>query len=114
TDSIFPEGSVISITDVESQTSFLAPDYDDDQTEGEDIDEDEVDFEVEGQGIQWIQGSLIGSRSFGSVYLALNALTGGLMAVKRVEMPSSTGTQEARKQIMLDALQHEITLLREI
>ncbi|RPA83771.1 Pkinase-domain-containing protein [Ascobolus immersus RN42] len=115
TDSIFPEGSVISVTDVESQASFLAPDYDDDdQTEGEDMEDEEVDFEEEGQGIQWIQGSLIGSGSFGSVYLALNALTGGLMAVKRVEMPSSTGTQEARKQSMLDALQHEITLLREM
>src|SRR5690606_5048449 len=58
--------------------------------------------------------ALIGSGSFGSVFLALNAFTGAFMAVKQVELPSGSGAQEAKKQSMVDALQQEIALLKDL
>ncbi|CAJ0760550.1 4482_t:CDS:10 [Entrophospora sp. SA101] len=63
---------------------------------------------------KWIKGSLIGMGSFGSVYLGLNAVTGELMAVKQVELPTGQSANEERKQAMLDALQREIALLKDL
>ncbi|KAJ5182742.1 Protein kinase byr2 [Penicillium capsulatum] len=62
----------------------------------------------------WMKGSLIGEGSFGSVFLALHAITGELMAVKQVEIPSATkGTEfDQRKNNMVTALKHEIDLLQ--
>ncbi|CRG87108.1 mitogen-activated protein kinase kinase kinase [Talaromyces islandicus] len=62
----------------------------------------------------WMKGSLIGEGSFGSVFLALHAITGELMAVKQVELPSATkGTEfDKRKNNMVSALKHEIELLQ--
>ena len=62
----------------------------------------------------WMKGSLIGEGSFGSVFLALHAITGELMAVKQVEIPSATqGTEfDKRKNNMVTALKHEIDLLQ--
>lgn len=62
----------------------------------------------------WMKGSLIGEGSFGSVFLALHAITGELMAVKQVEIPSATkGTEfDKRKNNMVSALKHEIELLQ--
>ncbi|KAJ5241323.1 Protein kinase byr2 [Penicillium citrinum] len=62
----------------------------------------------------WMKGSLIGEGSFGSVFLALHAITGELMAVKQVEIPSATqGTEfDKRKNLMVTALKHEIELLQ--
>ncbi|AAS50760.2 ABL011Cp [Eremothecium gossypii ATCC 10895] len=79
----------------------------------------------------WLKGARIGSGSFGSVYLGMNAQTGELMAVKQVELqpttvmapsddkksqPSSNAvvknSQIHRK--MVDALQHEMNLLKEL
>ncbi|KAI1928269.1 ATP binding [Ophidiomyces ophidiicola] len=62
----------------------------------------------------WMKGSLIGEGSFGSVFLALHAITGELMAVKQVELPSATkGTEfDKRKTSMVNALKHEIGLLQ--
>ncbi|KAL2001054.1 hypothetical protein VTN02DRAFT_2291 [Thermoascus thermophilus] len=62
----------------------------------------------------WMKGSLIGEGSFGSVFLALHAITGELMAVKQVELPSATkGTEfDKRKNSMVAALKHEIELLQ--
>lgn len=65
----------------------------------------------------WIQGTLIGQGSFGSVVLGMNALTGELMAVKQVDLPSTSGGDRdlpIRKTAMLDALQREISLLRDL
>lgn len=65
----------------------------------------------------WIKGTLIGQGSFGSVVLGMNALTGELMAVKQVDLPStSIGDRDlaVRKTGMLDALQREIALLRDL
>ncbi|KAG9246364.1 BcSTE11, mitogen-activated protein kinase [Calycina marina] len=64
---------------------------------------------------KWMKGALIGQGSFGSVYLALHAVTGELLAVKQVETPSPGSIQnDARKKSMIDALKREITLLRDL
>ena len=65
--------------------------------------------------VQWMQGALIGQGSFGSVFLALHAVTGELMAVKQVEMPSNTNSVlDRKKENMLNALKREIDLLRDL
>ena len=49
-----------------------------------------------------MRGALIGMGSFGSVYLGLNAITGELMAVKQVELPTGQSANEDRKKSMVD------------
>ncbi|KAL8971516.1 MAG: hypothetical protein Q9183_001018 [Haloplaca sp. 2 TL-2023] len=64
---------------------------------------------------KWMKGALIGQGSFGSVYLALHAVTGELMAVKQVEVPStSISTVDKKKENMINALRREIDLLRDL
>lgn len=65
---------------------------------------------------KWMKGALIGQGSFGSVYLALHAVTGELLAVKQVEAPSpgANSANDARKKSMIDALKREISLLRDL
>jgi mitogen-activated protein kinase kinase kinase len=65
---------------------------------------------------KWMKGALIGQGSFGSVYLALHAITGELLAVKQVEAPSpgSNNANDAKKKSMIDALKREISLLRDL
>lgn len=87
--------------------------YGDDDDE-EDDDDDDLDFLQPMEGLKWIKGSLIGAGSFGSVYLALNGLTGELMAVKQVETSGGNPAAEARKKSMLDALEREINLLKDL
>lgn len=61
----------------------------------------------------WMKGDLIGEGSFGSVYLALHAITGELMAVKQVELINVTkGTEDKKKALMISALKQEIDLLQ--
>ncbi|CCF56054.1 hypothetical protein KAFR_0A06190 [Kazachstania africana CBS 2517] len=87
----------------------------------------------------WLKGARIGSGSFGSVYLGMNAQTGELMAVKQVaiqaqapipvsptspskpnvekDMKSPSSENKANSDIhrkMIDALQHEMNLLKEL
>ena len=63
--------------------------------------------------IKWMQGALIGQGSFGSVFLALHAVTGELMAVKQVDVPSKASSDvDKRKEAMVAALRREIDLLR--
>jgi mitogen-activated protein kinase kinase kinase len=65
--------------------------------------------------VQWMQGTLIGQGSFGSVYLALHAVTGELMAVKQVEVPSNSNSNlDKKKEGMVAALKREIDLLRDL
>ena len=67
--------------------------------------------------VKWMQGALIGQGSFGSVFLALHAVTGELMAVKQVEVPSannSNSNMDKRKEGMVAALKREIDLLRDL
>lgn len=65
--------------------------------------------------LKYMKGAMIGQGSFGTVFLALHAVTAELMAVKQVEMPSDSGTAiSAKKNNMIEALKHEISLLREL
>ncbi|OAA53436.1 MAPKK kinase [Cordyceps fumosorosea ARSEF 2679] len=85
--------------------------------DGEDEDEELQSF-LDGDSWddnKWMKGALIGQGSFGSVYLALHAVTGELLAVKQVETPSGTlSASDTRKKGMIDALKREIGLLREL
>lgn len=85
--------------------------------DGEEPDE-ELDSFLKGDSwdnVKWMQGALIGQGSFGSVFLALHAVTGELMAVKQVEVPSNTGSHlDKKKESMVAALKREIDLLREL
>lgn len=84
-------------------------------TQGE-IEEEFMDaFNKERSGpSRWIKGTMIGSGSFGTVYLGMNPITGELMAVKQVELPSSNKETEQKKLNMIDALQREMNLLRDL
>ncbi|TKA70986.1 hypothetical protein B0A55_08029, partial [Friedmanniomyces simplex] len=65
--------------------------------------------------LKYMKGEMIGQGSFGTVYLALHAVTAELMAVKQVEMPSGSGNaMDAKRNQMIEALNHEITLLRDL
>ena len=66
------------------------------------------------RGIEWIKGALIGAGSSGSVYLGMDAVSGLLMAVKQVELHTGSGPDELRKKSMLDALEREIDLLKDL
>ncbi|RYP50432.1 hypothetical protein DL768_004024 [Monosporascus sp. mg162] len=86
--------------------------------DGEDEDEELKSF-LAGESWddnKWMKGALIGQGSFGSVYLALHAITGELLAVKQVEAPSpgANSQSDARKKSMIDALKREISLLRDL
>ena len=86
--------------------------------DGEDEDEELQSF-LAGESWddnKWMKGALIGQGSFGCVYLALHAVTGELLAVKQVEMPSpgANSQNDARKKSMIDALKREIALLRDL
>ncbi|CAE6488229.1 unnamed protein product [Rhizoctonia solani] len=112
-------------------------DYDDEEEEEEEDDEEEEEEEEEEGGeeegvegtdqtgrtvtssggkrsIKWIKGALVGSGSFGSVYLGMDAVHGLLMAVKQVELPTGSSTNEERKKSMLTALEREIELLKQL
>ncbi|EJD02304.1 Pkinase-domain-containing protein [Fomitiporia mediterranea MF3/22] len=102
-------------------------DIDDEDTLEEELEEDEEEtLNVEDdqdapvkstrgkRGAKWIRGALIGAGSFGSVYLGMDAMNGLLMAVKQVDLPTGSGPNEQRKKSMLDALEREIDLLREL
>ncbi|RDW78771.1 STE11 family mitogen-activated protein kinase kinase kinase [Aspergillus mulundensis] len=82
--------------------------------DGEEDDDGLAEFLAGNNFVNWMKGSLIGEGSFGSVFLALHSITGELMAVKQVEIPSATkGTEfDKRKNSMVDALKHEIDLLQ--
>ena len=66
------------------------------------------------RSIKWMKGALIGSGSFGSVFLGMDAQNGLLMAVKQVDIPTGVSTNEERKKAMLSALEREIELLKEL
>ncbi|KAI0273762.1 hypothetical protein BC834DRAFT_816743 [Gloeopeniophorella convolvens] len=84
-----------------------------DATEDDDEEEDdETGRTIASGGIKWIKGALIGAGSFGKVYLGMDATNGLLMAVKQVEVP--TTTSDERKKTMTDALEREIELLKDL
>jgi len=67
------------------------------------LDEPGVDSKIE-----WKKGDLIGKGSFGKVYMAMNATTGELIAVKQVRI-KTTEEQEQAKEI-----ENEISLMRHL
>ncbi|KAM0507790.1 hypothetical protein ACHAQF_003629 [Verticillium nonalfalfae] len=86
--------------------------------DGEDEDEELQSF-LAGESWsddKWMKGALIGQGSFGSVYLALHAVTGELLAVKQVEAPApgANSQSDGRKKSMIEALKREISLLRDL
>ncbi|KAG9007621.1 hypothetical protein FRB94_014139 [Tulasnella sp. JGI-2019a] len=62
--------------------------------------------------ITWVKGDLIGKGTYGKVFLALNAITGEMLAVRQVEMPQSTSDQENQIQIAaVNAIRNERDIL---
>ncbi|WFD34215.1 mitogen-activated protein kinase kinase kinase [Malassezia cuniculi] len=53
-----------------------------------------------GVQIRWQQGRFIGGGTFGTVYMAVNLDTGGLMAVKEIRFQELTSTPSLYKQIL--------------
>ncbi|TVY78289.1 Serine/threonine-protein kinase STE11 [Lachnellula suecica] len=111
TQSYFDEGSTEASGSLRDISQALTED-------GEDADEELQSF-LAGDSwddSKWMKGALIGQGSFGSVYLALHAVTGELLAVKQVEAlsPGSNSANDARKKSMIDALKREISLLRDL
>ncbi|KAI1427059.1 mitogen-activated protein kinase [Xylaria sp. FL1777] len=109
--SYFDETSTQGSESLKDLTQALSED-------GEDADEELASF-LAGESWddnKWMKGALIGQGSFGSVYLALHAVTGELLAVKQVEAPSpgANSQTDARKKSMIEALKREIGLLRDL
>ncbi|RDA84491.1 hypothetical protein CP532_0970 [Ophiocordyceps camponoti-leonardi (nom. inval.)] len=115
-------GAALSVTDPEGNTrrsGLYAGSLQEALThDGEEADEELQSF-LAGESWddnKWMKGALIGQGSFGSVYLALHAVTGELLAVKQVETPApgANSQSDTRKKSMIDALKREISLLREL
>lgn len=129
--------AAVSVTDPDGNTRPTSYGYDGDRSTGSGSgsgsfqelqqaltdDGEEADEELESflageswADNKWMKGALIGQGSFGSVYLALHAVTGELLAVKQVEMPApgANNQSDARKKSMIEALKREISLLREL
>eukprot|EP00002_Diphylleia_rotans_P025598 TRINITY_DN5066_c0_g1_i1.p1 TRINITY_DN5066_c0_g1~~TRINITY_DN5066_c0_g1_i1.p1 ORF type:complete len:658 (-),score=147.29 TRINITY_DN5066_c0_g1_i1:94-2067(-) len=60
--------------------------------------------------LRWHKGGMIGSGSYGRVYLGLNMDTGELIAVKQIPLVQS-GSQESKA---LSALAHEVNLMKSL
>lgn len=62
---------------------------------------------------KWVRGELIGKGTYGRVYLALNANTGEMIAVKQVEMPRTASDKNDSRQItVVQALKMESETLK--
>ncbi|ESZ94999.1 Ste11 [Sclerotinia borealis F-4128] len=110
-DSYFEDGSTEAGDSLREITQAL-------NNDGEELDEELESF-LQGDSwddSKWMKGALIGQGSFGSVFLALHAVTGELLAVKQVETlsPSTDSKNDARKKSMVDALKREISFLRDL
>jgi len=65
--------------------------------------------------LKWVRGELIGKGTYGKVYLALNMLTGEVIAVKQVELPRTESERNDSRQItVVQALKMESDTLREL
>lgn len=64
---------------------------------------------------KWVKGDLIGKGTYGRVYLALNATTGEMIAVKQVELPRTASDREdSRQKGVVAALKSEIETLKDL
>ncbi|KAK6457683.1 kinase-like domain-containing protein [Scheffersomyces xylosifermentans] len=61
----------------------------------------------------WLKGARIGAGSFGSVYLGMNPISGELMAVKQIPLPTKSANLEENKRLMSEQ-QRELTLLKSL
>jgi mitogen-activated protein kinase kinase kinase len=67
--------------------------------------------------LKWVRGELIAKGTYGRVYLALNATTGEMFAVKQVKTPiaASTSDRSASRQMeFVQALKTEIETLKDL
>ncbi|PPQ73534.1 hypothetical protein CVT26_010345 [Gymnopilus dilepis] len=64
---------------------------------------------------KWVRGELLGKGTYGRVYLALNATTGEMMAVKQVELPQTASDKnDSRQHTVVQALKMESETLRDL
>ncbi|EIN14140.1 kinase-like protein [Punctularia strigosozonata HHB-11173 SS5] len=64
---------------------------------------------------KWVRGELIGRGTYGRVYLALNATTGEMIAVKQVEIPRTLSDKEDTRQVsVVEALKSESETLKDL
>ncbi|KAJ3564298.1 hypothetical protein NP233_g8394 [Leucocoprinus birnbaumii] len=109
--------------DVDEEDDLLEDDLEDEYEDEDDgvgvtVDGDDDDIpksvETKFKSNKWIKGALIGAGSFGKVYLGMDASNGLLMAVKQVELPTGSLPNQERKKSMLNALEREIELLKNL
>ncbi|KNZ78521.1 MAP kinase kinase kinase mkh1, partial [Termitomyces sp. J132] len=68
-----------------------------------------------GTTFKWVRGELIGRGTYGRVYLALNATTGEMIAVKQVELPRTASDKSDSRQInVVQALKMESETLKDL
>ncbi|BFZ56378.1 mitogen-activated protein kinase kinase kinase [Savitreella phatthalungensis] len=65
---------------------------------------------------RWIKGELIGKGTYGRVFLAMNAETGEMLAVKQVDLPRQAAATDARdeQQSLVETLNAEIETMRDL
>ena len=64
---------------------------------------------------KWIRGELIGKGTYGKVYVALNATTGEMIAVKQVEIPRTENDRNDSRQVtVVEALKLESETLKDL
>ncbi|KAI0830586.1 Pkinase-domain-containing protein [Trametes gibbosa] len=64
---------------------------------------------------RWVRGELIGKGTYGRVYLALNATTGEMIAVKQVEIPRTASDKDDSRQVtVVEALKLESETLKDL
>ena len=64
---------------------------------------------------KWVRGELIGQGTYGRVYLALNATTGEMIAVKQVELPrTASDKNDTRQHTVVQALKMESETLKDL
>ncbi|KAG0237968.1 ATP binding [Actinomortierella wolfii] len=62
----------------------------------------------------WIRGKFIGAGSFAKVSLGWHRQLGTFMAVKQVELPGSNSQKDEKQKQLVEALEREIDLLKEL
>ncbi|KAG6862396.1 hypothetical protein C0995_011836 [Termitomyces sp. Mi166 len=68
-----------------------------------------------GTTFKWVRGELIGRGTYGRVYLALNATTGEMIAVKQVELPrTASDKSDSRQTNVVQALKMESETLKDL
>ncbi|KAF5380093.1 hypothetical protein D9615_006225 [Tricholomella constricta] len=68
-----------------------------------------------GTTFKWVRGDLIGRGTYGRVYLALNATTGEMIAVKQVAMPRTASDKNDSWQVtVVQALKMESETLKDL